>query len=88
MELADDAPVDGTGAEDSSSDTDIEISLHALTGIATPATMHLPVTLGPARLRALVDSGSTHSFVASSTDAPPWPGTGAVTRPDSRRRQR
>ena len=53
--------------DDPSSDDDVEISLHTFTGIVTADTMHLPVSIATKQLRALVDSGSTHSFVVSTT---------------------
>jgi predicted aspartyl protease len=61
------ALVGGAVEDDPSSDNDVEISLHALTGIVTEDTMHLPVSIATKQLRALVDSGSTHSFVVSTT---------------------
>jgi hypothetical protein len=42
-------------------------SLHAITGISSSTTMHLGVTLANTHIRALVDSGSTHCFVATAT---------------------
>ncbi|KAK1683724.1 hypothetical protein QYE76_044572 [Lolium multiflorum] len=40
------------------------VSLHALAGIKTAKTMLLPVTISGERLTALVDTGSTHNFLA------------------------
>ncbi|KAK1652389.1 hypothetical protein QYE76_070194 [Lolium multiflorum] len=40
------------------------VSLHALAGIKTAKTMLLPVTICGERLTALVDTGSTHNFLA------------------------
>lgn len=48
-------------------DDNVKISLSALTGITTPMTMHLGLTLQEHVIRALVDSGSTHCFIASDT---------------------
>jgi hypothetical protein len=45
----------------------VEISLHALTGVTTADTMLLDTTVKSASLRALVDCGSTHSFIAYDT---------------------
>jgi predicted aspartyl protease len=42
---------------------DLGISLHALTGIAGANTMQLLVTIAGQELHALVDSGSTHTFI-------------------------
>lgn len=44
-----------------------EISLHALIGIRSGRTMQLHVWLAGKTLLALVDSGSTHTFVAEGT---------------------
>jgi hypothetical protein len=43
------------------------ISLNAITGIAAPLTMHLRVTISGNATRALVDSASTHCFLADTT---------------------
>lgn len=51
-----------------------EILLHALTGINIGRTMQLEVMVGGALLIALVDSGSTHNFVAEEVrDHLGWP---------------
>jgi hypothetical protein len=42
---------------------DLGISLHALTGISTTNTMQLKITIAGTELLALVDSGSTHTFI-------------------------
>jgi hypothetical protein len=42
---------------------DLGISLHALTGITGANTMQLTVNIAGKELRALVDSGSTHTFI-------------------------
>jgi hypothetical protein len=44
-------------------DTSPLISLHVITGIAAAETMKLRVTIASASITALVDSGSTHSFI-------------------------
>jgi len=65
MELDDDfTPVD-----DEDSDKEPKISMHALTGINAGETMHLTTKIAGQPLRALVDSGSTHSFIATSAAA-------------------
>lgn len=45
---------------------DLGISLHAITGIDVADTMHLRVRIGDTTLLALVDSGSTHTFLRES----------------------
>jgi hypothetical protein len=42
---------------------DLEISLHALIGLANPNTMQLMINIARTDLRALADSGSTHTFI-------------------------
>jgi hypothetical protein len=49
-----------------SSAEDVEISLHALTDLSTSHTMQLVVCLSKNYIRALVDSGSTHCFIATN----------------------
>jgi predicted aspartyl protease len=46
---------------------DMEVSLHAITGVAAGNTMQLAVQAGNHTIAALVDSGSTHCFVAPDT---------------------
>lgn len=41
-----------------------KISVHAITDIRTSETMQVRVQLGSTSLLALIDSGSTHNFVA------------------------
>ena len=43
------------------------ISLHAITGIQGPRTMRLRGIVGCCRIVLLVDSGSTHNFISSTT---------------------
>jgi hypothetical protein len=50
---------------DASIDSKAEISLHALSGACTAETMRLPVAVQEQSLIALVDSGSTHCFMAA-----------------------
>jgi len=52
-----------TELNDSDSDN-VQISANAITGIASSKTMQLRVALSSGELRALVDSGSTHCFIA------------------------
>ena len=42
------------------------LSLHAVAGVAVVHTMQLQVTVGDTRLIALLDTGSTHSFIAET----------------------
>jgi hypothetical protein len=42
---------------------DLGISLHALTGLSSANTMQLMITIAGTELRALIDSGSTHTFI-------------------------
>jgi hypothetical protein len=46
---------------------DLEISLHALTSLGSTGSMMLQVkvTVGGVQLKALVDTGSTHTFIHS-----------------------
>jgi hypothetical protein len=43
--------------------TNLEISLHALTGLGPANSMMLQVVIGGVQLKALVDMASTHSFI-------------------------
>lgn len=45
---------------------DLEISLHALTGLNSVDSMMLQVIVGGVQLWALVDIGSTHTFIHST----------------------
>jgi hypothetical protein len=45
---------------------DVEISLHALTGLSTSHTMQLMVCLSKNYIRTLVDSRSTHCFITTN----------------------
>ncbi|GJM87565.1 hypothetical protein PR202_ga03532 [Eleusine coracana subsp. coracana] len=42
----------------------VGISWHAITGISTAETMQLRVNIADSSVHALVDSGSTHSFLS------------------------
>jgi hypothetical protein len=42
---------------------ELGVSFHALTGLCGTNTMHLLLHVNGKQLRALVDSGSTHSFI-------------------------
>jgi hypothetical protein len=46
---------------------EMEVSLHAITGVSTGNTMQLAVQAAHHTIAALVDSGSTHCFVAPDT---------------------
>jgi hypothetical protein len=46
---------------------DMEVSLHAITGVAAVNTMQLAVQASNHTIATLVDSGSTHCFVAPDT---------------------
>jgi hypothetical protein len=48
-------------------DTSPLISLHAIIGIVAAETMKLLVTIASAPITALVDTGSTHSFISTET---------------------
>lgn len=45
--------------------TDPKITLYALTGWATPQTMHVTAKVGLYDIIMLIDSGSTHNFISS-----------------------
>ncbi|XP_026447045.1 uncharacterized protein LOC113347590 [Papaver somniferum] len=49
----------------SSSDTTMEISLHALTGTTVHDTIHIAGLLTNQHIMVLIDTGSTHSFIDS-----------------------
>lgn len=57
LELDDDS-------DDETADTDVHISLHAITGVGTSQTMKLWVSIQGILLTALVYSGLTHNFLA------------------------
>jgi hypothetical protein len=67
--------VDGVEIDDTGDDTDTGatepnaplFSLQAVAGVAPADTMQIAVTLGPASLVALLDSGSTHNFISATT---------------------
>lgn len=60
----DDTGVDGdTGAAEPNAPL---FSLQAVAGVAPTDTMQIAVTLGPASLVALLDSGSTHNFISAT----------------------
>jgi len=54
---------DEDSQDGSESDEDLKISLAAITGIQTSATLHLTARVCDTPATALVDSGSTHSFI-------------------------
>jgi hypothetical protein len=55
-----------TAAKDDQSD-EMTISMHALSGVRTTATLSLATTVAIGQLSALVDLGSTHCFIALDT---------------------
>jgi hypothetical protein len=55
MELTEEDPADLAD--------NLGISLHDLTGLSSTNTMQLMITIAGMELRALVDSGSTHTFI-------------------------
>lgn len=63
MEVTDDSDCPATDA------TEVEISLSALTGIQNGSTFNLTTTVSDSSIPALVDSGSTHCFMATATAA-------------------
>ncbi|KAJ1292989.1 hypothetical protein BS78_01G033400 [Paspalum vaginatum] len=62
LEIAEEA-----APEDEEAGSEVEISLHALVGVTTGRTLQLSTTCGATAIIALVDSGSTHSFIATAT---------------------
>jgi sugar phosphate isomerase/epimerase len=44
------------------------ISLHAIAGVTTNKTMHVPVNLGTIMVIALIDLGYTHNFMSEDED--------------------
>jgi len=62
LELAEDEDAsEGSGSED-----DLQVSVAAITGIQTSATLRLGTTVSGVSAVAFVDSGSTHSFIGES----------------------
>jgi hypothetical protein len=59
LEMEDDGSPEGVAVPE-----DMEVSLHAITGVAAGNTMQLAMQAGNHTIAALVDSGSTHCFVA------------------------
>jgi hypothetical protein len=51
--------------DDDSIDSEAEISLHALSSACTAETMRLPISVQDHALITLIDSGSTHCFMAA-----------------------
>ncbi|KAM3243961.1 hypothetical protein ACQJBY_055715 [Aegilops geniculata] len=70
LDLAPDDDNDDTAsAIDDASPADPRISLHAISGVRTSETMQMHITLGGVSLLALIDSGSTHNFIAEEAAA-------------------
>jgi hypothetical protein len=62
LEMEDEGSPEGAAVPE-----DMEVSLHAITGVAAGNTMQLAVQAGNHTIAALVDSGSTHCFIAPDT---------------------
>jgi hypothetical protein len=62
LEMEDEGSPEGAAVPE-----DMEVSLHTITGVAAGNTMQLAVQAGNHTIAALVDSGSTHCFVAPDT---------------------
>ena len=62
LELGDD-----DASDDGTTEDDITISVNAVTGIRTSSTLQLRATIGGAVMIALIDSGSTHSFISDTS---------------------
>jgi hypothetical protein len=60
LELDGDTPADY--------EEEVQISLNALSGVATSLTMQLDAVVANKPIRTLVDSGSTHCFIAQDTE--------------------
>jgi len=60
---ADAAAEDPTAPPDGATANALVVSVHALAGICTYHTMLLPVIINGERLLALLDTGSTHTFL-------------------------
>jgi hypothetical protein len=61
----DDAADDGAATADAAGETEAPVfSLHAVAGVAIGKTMQIRVSVGATSLIALLDTGSTHSFIA------------------------
>jgi hypothetical protein len=58
---------DNNDTTDTHEEEDMTISMHALSGVRTASTISLPIKVGANKLAALVDSGSTHCFIAESS---------------------
>jgi hypothetical protein len=54
-------------ASEQDSEEDMSISMYALAGIRMGGTLNLAASIGDTNLTALIDSGSTHCFLAEST---------------------
>jgi len=62
LELGDD-----DASDDGTTEDDITISVNAVTGIRTSSTLQLRATIGGNVMIALIDSGSTHSFISDTS---------------------
>ena len=50
---------------DDATPAELHISLHAITGVRSSETMQMHIVMGGTSLLALIDSGSTHNFIAA-----------------------
>ncbi|XP_071685220.1 uncharacterized protein [Lolium perenne] len=74
--------IDGDDTYDDDDTSEMEVSLNALTGINSANTMQLRVMVHGVELLALVDSSSTHNFIAEEAAA--RVGIDIIQRPDMR----
>jgi hypothetical protein len=65
----DDAADEDDSAEQEALDDAPLISLHAIAGVRSNATMKVQIAMGGATLHALLDFGSTHNFIAEDSVA-------------------
>ena len=63
--IVEDDDVEAAGEETAETETPL-FSLHAVTEVATAETMQIRVSLGTATFLALLDTGSTHNFIAEA----------------------
>ena len=62
---ADDADDESDPGKDEATSDEPQISLHAIAGVCTSETMQVRIRIGGVSLLALLDSGSTHNFIAA-----------------------
>ena len=81
---------DGASEPDEAAAGEPQISLHAIAGVRTSETMQMHLTLGGVSLLTIIDSGSTHNFIAEEVAArtmlpPPLLGQLRVTMANGKR---